>query len=421
VRPSPFVLALCVLASSLTSPAVAGSPEDLDPSFGGDGLVGAFAAGGVATGVAVDARGRILVGGYTIDGEVDLAVARFLPNGTPDASFGGGDGRVRLDLGGAEFAFDLVVDAADRPILVGSASDGASSTILAVRLAEDGTPDASFGTGGAGAFDLGKRFGSAGGAALTPGGKLMLGGYVGGATTNDMVVLRLTDDGGLDGAFGSRGRVVLNLSDGAEQITDLLVASTGRIYAAGQAEVATVPWFAAVKLLADGRRDRSFSRDGVALVSVAPGADVANAITRQANGKVVLAGRTADGGANDLAVVRFGTDGSLDPTFHGDGIRIVAFPGPVDEAFDVRAADGGLWIAGRTRAGTDDLTLIRLHGGGANDDRFSTDGVARIDVAGGADAARALALQPDGDVVIAGEAERDGTVRFAVARFAAAA
>ena len=57
-----------------------------------------------------------------------------------------------------------------RPNLAGSASDGTSSSILAVRLGKDGTPDASFGTDGAATFDLGKRFGSAGGAALTPGG-----------------------------------------------------------------------------------------------------------------------------------------------------------------------------------------------------------------------------------------------------------
>ena len=251
--------------------------------------------------------------------------------------------------------------------------------------------------------------------ALTPGGRFVLGGYVAGSSSSNMFVLRSTADGSPDTSFGGDGAIVRNVSDGAEQVTDVLVASSGRIYAAGQAESVAVPRFAALKLLSSGAPDPSFSRDGVALVNVSEGGDVANAIARRPDGSVVLAGRAADGGDQNIAVVRLTASGALDQGFHLDGIRIVPSAGAQDEAFAVRAAGGGLWIAGRIWGSGQDLTLLRLRAGGGNDRSFSGDGVARLDAFGGADAARALALA-DGAVVIAGEAERDGTVRMVAAR-----
>jgi uncharacterized delta-60 repeat protein len=399
------------------APAAAGPTADLDPSFGGDGLVTAFTSGAVATAVAVDAEDRIVIAGYTIDDQVDLALARFLPTGELDDTFSG-DGRVRWDLGQGEFAFDMVLDAAGRPVIAGKTSTGLDEAILVARLGTDGTPDATFGGGdGVATIDLGKPYQSAGAVALTPGGRIVTAGYVSVGTTSNMVVVRSKADGSPDLAFGRNGVRTLNLSDGAEQLTDVLVTPAGRVFAAGHAEVAAIPRFVAVKLTAGGDRDPTFSGDGVATVSLGPGADVANALTWLPTGKVVLAGRAANGGANDWGLIRLGPGGGLDPTFHHDGIRFISFPGQVDEAFALTPAGGGkVWVAGRAMASTDDLAVVRLRGGGGLDPAFSVDGRASVDGFGGADAARDLAVQPDGNVVLAGEAEATGTVRAAVAR-----
>jgi uncharacterized delta-60 repeat protein len=265
--------------------------------------------------------------------------------------------------------------------------------------------------------DLGKPFQSGGAVALTPGGRIVVAGYVSVGTTSNVALARLKADGTLDAAFGRKGARTLNLSDGAEQLTDVLVTDAGRIMAAGHAEVAAIPRFIALKLSASGDPDPSFSRDGIAAVSLGPGADVANALTRLPNGKVIVAGRSANGGANDWGVIRLGAGGRLDPTFHGDGIRFLSFPGPVDEAFAVAPAPGGdVWIAGRAQATTADLTLARVRAGGGLDPSFSTDGITSVDAFDGADAARDLVIQANGKVVIAGEAAAGGTVRAAVAR-----
>jgi uncharacterized delta-60 repeat protein len=411
-----FVILSCVLLASLAGAANAGPAGDLDPTFSGDGLATTFTTGALATGVAIDAEGRIVVAGYTIDGAVDVAVARYLPDGTLDVSFSG-DGRARIDLGGSEFAFDVVVDTEDRPVLAGKTSDGLHDDVLVMRLTDAGELDPAFASGtGWTTVSFGKPFQSAGGVALTPTGKIIVGGYTSVGTTSNTALARLRDDGSLDPTFGGDGRVVLDLSAGAEQATAVQVATSGRIFAAGHAEAGLVPRFVAVKLLASGRRDTGFGGDGVATANLGPGADVANALALTSNGKVVLAGRAADGGSQDWGVVRFDADGVLDARFHRDGIRLVAFPGPNDEAFAVVASDGGLWIAGRARGTSDDLAVVRLRGGGGIDTAFSNDGLALVDAFGKADAARGLALDGDGRAVLAGEVTNGSTARFGVAR-----
>ena len=64
----------------------------LDPGFGANGIVSASLGFGVhAEALLMQPDGRILVGGRSyINGVLDMFVAKFLPNGTPDAEFGNG-------------------------------------------------------------------------------------------------------------------------------------------------------------------------------------------------------------------------------------------------------------------------------------------------------------------------------------------
>ena len=73
----------------------------LDTTFGGTGQVTTeIGNSDVALAVALQLNGKIVVAGHTQDDTgQDYALARYLPNGTLDMSFGG-DGRVTTDLGG---------------------------------------------------------------------------------------------------------------------------------------------------------------------------------------------------------------------------------------------------------------------------------------------------------------------------------
>jgi uncharacterized delta-60 repeat protein len=100
---------------------------------------------------------------------------------------------------------------------------------------------------------------------------------------------------------------------------------------------------------------------------------------------------------------RYNVDGSRDTTF-GDAGRVIT---PIMEVGRAAALqpDGRLVVAGR-RAGN--FAIARFEANGVSDAGFGADGVIDIDFFGGADDPAALAIQPDGRIVVAGEAQ-DGT------------
>ena len=99
------------LLAVLVTPALAqAKPGDLDRSFGDDGKVRMGFCGGYASpySVAIDSRGRIVVGGQNTwsDGS---CVDRYRSDGTLDPSFGSG-GEVKTDLGAAGGVRAVAID-----------------------------------------------------------------------------------------------------------------------------------------------------------------------------------------------------------------------------------------------------------------------------------------------------------------------
>ena len=113
------VVAMCLVVISTSAAPAGAAGGRLDRTFGRDGRATAFPKGATGYGVAIDAQGRIVLAGYTLDGDPDLALARFRSNGTLDRDFGGGDGRVSTDLGGTDYGFDLSMAAGGRIVVVG--------------------------------------------------------------------------------------------------------------------------------------------------------------------------------------------------------------------------------------------------------------------------------------------------------------
>src|SRR5689334_10775718 len=99
--------------------------------------------------VAVDPAGNAIVATST---EGNVAVYRFDRHGAPDAGFGQG-GRVTTDLGGVESAAEVKLQGDGKIVVAGSLSHGtgasASSDVLLARYLPNGAPDAGFGQQGA--------------------------------------------------------------------------------------------------------------------------------------------------------------------------------------------------------------------------------------------------------------------------------
>ncbi|HET9310197.1 MAG TPA: hypothetical protein VFP41_03105 [Actinomycetota bacterium] len=411
--------ALVVLTGVGTSAVAA--PGKLDTMFSGDGHATAFPKGATGYAVAIDAKGRIVVAGYTLSANTRIAVARFRPNGTLDPNFGEGDGRVATDLGGTDYAFDVAIGPSGRILVAGTRERRSGSRMAVAALTRRGALNRSFSSDGVAYVSFGKRFQSANALTITGAGKIVLGGSTSNGSTSRWALARLNPDGSRDRSFGGDGRVTLDLSRSGEQINDLTPVPGGKIVAVGSVESGLSPRIAIARLSPGGAPDRTFGKRGVKLTNVGNGADTAYGVTRQPDGKLVVVGHVANGGKADWGVLCYGANGRLDPTFHGDGIRILRF-GPDYEFAQASAVQSNarIVVVGRIRrSNNDQFGVVRLKANGSYDLSFSTDGRLAVDFDGGSDTARDVVLQANGKIVVVGEATVGGTRRVAVARLRA--
>ena len=229
--------------------------------------------------------------------------------------------------------------------------------------------------------------------------------------------------GDLDPTFDGDGKVTTNFA-GSPTSTDrafgVAIQGDGKIVDAGFTNIPG-PNFGLARYNPDGSLDPTFSGDGKVTTDFAgSGEDVAQAVAIQADGKIVAAG-FADVPGRDFALARYNTDGSLDPTFDGDGKVTTDFAGSTDSVSGVVIqADGKIVAAGNANVPFDDFGLARYNTDGSLDTTFSGDGKVTTDFAGGSSDERALgvAIQADGKIVAAGFAFVFGAVQdFALARY----
>jgi uncharacterized delta-60 repeat protein len=156
---------------------------------------------------------------------------------------------------------------------------------------------------------------------------------------------------------------------------------------------------------APGQLDPSFGAGGTVITEFPSSYSGARAVAIQADGRIVAAGfaHTNDSIISDFALARYDTSGALDPTFGAGGRVRTDFGGRFDEALAVAVQpDGRIVVAGNSSdASGSDMAVARYNSDGTLDLSFEGDGLALVDF-GSEASARAVALQPDGKVVLAG-------------------
>jgi len=237
----------------------------LDASFGTAGFI-LTSAIGIATAIAVQADGKILVGGDTVTAlstHGDFAIARYGPEGTLDDAFGA-NGRVVTDF-----------------------SSG-SERVSALRIQPDGNIVAAGVT-----FPPGRRPFS-----FLP---------------TNVALARYDAAGVMDATFGTAGRVVTDVNGGADEAAAVLLQADGKIAVAGTAD----KQFLVARYDRDGTSDLGFGGCGRVITDF-PGErfdeDHAYTLVAQPDGKLVAAGTTYDGGIGGFALARYqGTGASTCP------------------------------------------------------------------------------------------------------------
>ncbi|MDH4178559.1 MAG: hypothetical protein OEW31_04145 [Thermoleophilia bacterium] len=314
-----LVRTVSVLVVLLMATPAWAAPGELDTSFGGDGIVAVDYGGtseefwhGAPDGAKIVAAGAV---------DDDFAVARLRPGGAPDPDFGGGDGRRTIDFGFEDGAYGVAVYPTGRVAVVGWANDAGGDARLAVaRLRPSGKLDRTF--SGDGRTTVRSPDGLpvyAYDAVVQPDGKLVVVGesYDGG--DGRFVVCRFTRKGRLDRAFHHDGRLTLNVGPGVDGAWRVALTADGQIVVAGWSEGASYRT-AVARFLPNGRRDTSFSKDGMRVLDLAPGYDSAVGLGLARDGGVVIGAR-ADNGGEDPHIVKLTARGKNDPSFGGgDGI-----------------------------------------------------------------------------------------------------
>jgi uncharacterized delta-60 repeat protein len=267
----------------------------LDPTLGaeGSGFVTTDIAAGSedsGQGLALQPNGDILlVGGTVPPGAIftseRIAAVRYTPDGSLDPTFGAGGIAIQRPLQrGDDHVSALATDDQGRVVLTGRAM----GRVLLARYLPDGRPDPTFGGDGIVlASALASYFGQAGDS-LSPytGGRWLVGtgSPVGGA------LLLYEPDGSLDPGFGQGG---IARSPHLNRIVNLLVAPSGVILAAGYATEPCQAFIEAYE--PNGSPDRSFGEGGAVRVDgtisgVCRSHDLHLAL--RTDGHVLLAGRT---------------------------------------------------------------------------------------------------------------------------------
>jgi len=387
----------------------------LDPSFDNDGkLVTDFSDGNdFGFAVALQADGKIVVAGSAYGATMDFAVARYNPDGSLDTSFDG-DGRVVTDYGGLIDVGKAVALQADGKIVVAGYTLSTTADFAVARYNPDGSLDTSFDGDGRVVTDYGGLNDIGYAIALQADGKIVVAGSANGLTW-DFAVARYNPDGSLDTSFDGDGKLVTDYGGLSDDGYAIALQADGKIVVAGYTVGATYD-FAVARYNPDGSLDTSFDGDGKLATDFAGGDDWGHAVALQADGKIVVAGYT-DVATLDFAVARYNPDGSLDTSFDGDGMVLTDFAGGTDYGFAVALqADGKIVVAGYTEGVTWDFAVARYNPDGGLDTTFDGDGKLVTDFSGGNDTGRAVALQADGKIVVAGDTE-GATWDFAVARY----
>lgn len=303
--------------------------------------------------------GQYLIAGYfsSYNGTSRTAIARLNTNGSVDPAF-----NPALPTGSSIDNFTVQPDGR---ILVAGSFDLGGIVYSLLRLNADGTLDNTF-TGNTGTIY--SYYGNA--VEVQADGKILI--IQRGVTTN-LSVVRLNSNGTPDASFAP--------SIAGYNLFSLTLLASGKLLIAGRAAaLGTIPNGAVLQLNTNGSLDTSFQP------SFQTAGAIAN-VVRQADGKLIASGSFSEvNGQAVNALVRLNPDGTVDGTYTG---ATALQNTPADLALQ---PDGRLLVAYTT-------TVQRLLATGANDNSFAN---STLTMSG--TVTNRLLLQPDGRILVGGQA-----------------
>ncbi len=406
----PKFILLLVVSFFLCVSASKAQNLQLDPTFGVGGKV--ITALGVKDdwiwASALQPDGKIIGAGYsTVEFTARLAVARFMPDGSLDTSFGVNGGYVSTT---ERTAFAMALHTDGTFVTAGAKPDNNFYIGFAVtRFLANGTPDPTFGTNGSVRTSFGTVKDEAYAVAVQTNGKIIAAGATQtGNNNNDFALIRYNTDGTLDASFGNAGKVVTAVGPMSDDIYSIAIQPDGKILVAGNTRD-NGDYFVMARYLSNGTLDPSFGSGGIVKGEVGFGVKA----MLMPNGQIMFVGRKTGFTIPDIFVYRYNANGTLDTSYGTNGKAV---------ALGIRAngatiqPDGKVVVVGLKSAL---FAVARFNTNGTLDTTFGTDGTLTTDVSGNQSLSQAhdTHIQQDGKVIVTGEAYKNNKHNMAITRY----
>lgn len=328
------------------------------------------------------------------------------------------DGKIITDFfGGTDIGSNLVVDTEGKILIGGAASTSSINDNFALaRYNNDGTLDATFGKQGKVTTNkiADNTFVDDGidGFGLQSSGKIIACGRARQGLNAGMALLRYHNNGSIDDSFGSGGHVFTPDASEENQPLALAIDESNRIIvvAAAFTKDFTSSLFAVFRYHADGMPDETFGLHGKVTTRITAGTNVPRAVKVDNNGLIVVGGFS---GHSKFVVARYNTNGTLDTSFGIAGIATIYFNNNGVDTLNALALqpDGKIVVGGDVQVGSIgglrsvDFGLARLNSNGQLDTSFNHTGKQiTYFVQPAASSLWALAVQDDGKIVAVGDA-----------------
>jgi len=344
-------------------------------------------------------------------------ILRYNADGTVDTTFAV-NGKLIVDTGDSVYGTQMALQADGRLVIVGGTNHG---QYVAVRYDANGkNKDMTFGTNGDAvvpSFSDGFNTFECSDILIQPDHKIVVVGRQSSlANFTDFVIARFNSDGTPDETFISNGIFIMdrtnfpnNRFNNAKAVA---IQPDGKLVITGHMEdYEGDEQISLTRLNTDGFPDTSFGTNGKGTVTspLTSYQSSNSALVLEPDGKIVVTGSIfpysgiAD---EDVVIARFNNNGSLDTTFDGDGIVISDFGNHENGNDIVLQADGKIIVTGKSGS---DVLLARYNSNGSLDNTFGDNGKVINDFGGNEDS-KAIKLQPDGKIVIAGTRNGDALV-----------
>ena len=274
---------------------------ELDSSFGENGIsISNFTDLDIdiVTAIAIQSDGRILIAGYIVNvyNDRSLLIACYTSDGKVDDSFGD-NGKVIESFGtNYSYATSIAIQQ-DNKIIIGGGFDTFYEEFLVARYMPDGIIDSSFGTNGWVHTDFGNYDDYINAVAIQKDGKVIAGGLTGrnGTYKNENIALiRYNQDGSIDDAFGNHGKTVSYFQGNNSAIKSIYIQDNKKIVAGGNVYNLKIGDFGITRYSENGMPDSSFGINGQVQTDIL-GTDNFKKLLIQNDGKIIAAGQSING------------------------------------------------------------------------------------------------------------------------------